>query len=410
MDTMDKNIIFLHPNEIGVHPTVEYLERGGVFSYDKRHLDMMVESIRSIDFLQPILVTPAPEESDKKYLRVAGKLRVEAARALGQTVPCYVREFESEEMLIEAIKSENSKRRWVDVLAIEKETKLIDKLISERAKKAAQNERIALQNIKAILKESGVKQDNMDTIIDYIRSLPSDIQESAARAIGKIIKNISVVEVKKFDSIPDGIKSQIEEGVKKEIMSQVKNEIDNYRNSLENAKSQIKNLEAEKDQLAKQIKKLQANIELKTEEDENSKEVINSLRKKIDELKKEIIDREVKIKNLNTQIYEAQISLKDDLYDLSSKKNTFISIIIDTVITNIRALLEQIKNTLQLMHDPSTTYDDILLVFNKYSKSWGGNVESLHKEILTIMQDLHSKKKKTSDNGDTHTEHAAVMQ
>ena len=84
---MDKSIIFLTPDDIGVHPLIQFLEENGVFKYSQRELDIMVQSVQNIDFLQPILVTPAPEGSDKKYLRVAGKLRVEAARQLGQTVP-----------------------------------------------------------------------------------------------------------------------------------------------------------------------------------------------------------------------------------------------------------------------------------------------------------------------------------
>jgi hypothetical protein len=54
---MDKSIIFLNPDDIGVHPLIQFLEENGAFKYSQRELDIMVQSVQDIDFLQPILVT-----------------------------------------------------------------------------------------------------------------------------------------------------------------------------------------------------------------------------------------------------------------------------------------------------------------------------------------------------------------
>lgn len=74
-----ENFAYLYPSEIGVHPLISYLEENGAFGFRREELDKLVEDVKENDFLQPILVMPAPEGSDKRYLRLAGKMRIMAA-------------------------------------------------------------------------------------------------------------------------------------------------------------------------------------------------------------------------------------------------------------------------------------------------------------------------------------------
>jgi len=104
------------------------MEDEGIVSYTHGELERLIESVQRDGFLQPILVMKG---EDGRYLRIAGKMRVEAARALGCTVPCYIREFSDDTQVVNAAKAENFNRRLWDPVRITKEERAIEKFLSQ---------------------------------------------------------------------------------------------------------------------------------------------------------------------------------------------------------------------------------------------------------------------------------------
>ena len=131
-----ESLIYLHPNDIGVHPVLKYLEENGAFSYTDYDLTRIIASFETIGPLQPILITPASQDSEDgmKWWRVAGKIRIAAAKKVGCKLPCYIRVFESDEEVIRAARYENSIRRHWDIERLRFEDEMIDKLISQSSR------------------------------------------------------------------------------------------------------------------------------------------------------------------------------------------------------------------------------------------------------------------------------------
>ncbi len=202
-----ENFAFLYPSEIGVHSLIAYLEEKGAFGFKKEELDRLVEDVKENDFLQPILVMRAPEGSDKKYLRVAGKMRVEAAKILGQTVPAYIREFDNDDAVLKAAKSENFKRRLWSAERVREEEELIKKILSERT----------IRNYKTLHKlhpelqkmcNQGVFR-HYDGITAVFAKLSMDEQKDIADIINDII-NIKICKpVNDEVKLPDDVKEKI---------------------------------------------------------------------------------------------------------------------------------------------------------------------------------------------------------
>ena len=96
-------LINLRPSEIQAHPTIKFLEENGIFPIGSADIEKMTQSVASKGYLQPIVVT----NIDGTYYRIIGRRRTMVAEKLGMTVPCYVRDFATDDDIIEAWKTEN---------------------------------------------------------------------------------------------------------------------------------------------------------------------------------------------------------------------------------------------------------------------------------------------------------------
>lgn len=312
-------LCYLYPSEIGVHPLISYLEENGAFGFRREELDKLVEDVKENDFLQPILVMPAPEGSDKRYLRVAGKMRIMAAEILGQTVPAYIREFPDDDAVLRAAKSENFKRRLWSIERIREEEELIKKILKERS---LRNYRIANK-----LHPNLQKMCNQGIFRHYegITNIFAKLSLAEQKDIADVIQDVINAKIHKPTNSTDEKTIELPEEIKEKIEKLAEEKLELEEKERQYNRTIIK-LQNEINSLNERIVHLTEKIyEEKSKADDNKEStlIIESLNKQIKDLKTEVYNKEAEINKLRNELYEAYQKTEGQKTDWIKKSKFF---------------------------------------------------------------------------------------
>jgi ParB-like chromosome segregation protein Spo0J len=378
-----ENFAFLYPSEIGVHPLIAYLEEKGAFGFKKEELDKLVEDVKENDFLQPILVMPAPDGSDKKYLRVAGKMRVMAAETLGQTVPAYIREFYDDDAVLKAAKSENFKRRLWSIEKIHEEEKLIKKIMSERSIRSYKTSRKLHPDLQKMC-DHGVFR-HYDGITSVFAKLSLDEQKDIADVI-QMLRNVKIHsnKVDKNDAVelPDEIKEKLKKLAQEKLEFEEKER--KYNRTITDLQDEINRLNENIIRLTEKMYEEKN----RTERDEESSPVIESLGKQIKDLKTEIYNKESEIKNLKNELYEAYQKTEFQKDEIRSERIKFMFDAINKATNDIKELLALVEREVSNFFATSKYEKDTVLVVNdKIVKMWK-TVDKERQKINSVIDQL----------------------
>ncbi len=391
MEEFTREFLYLSPKEIGVHPVLKYFEENGAFSYTDHELTRLVASFQVIGPLQPILITPADEnEEGVNWWRVAGKLRIAAAKKVGCNIPCYIRKFASDEEVVRAARYENSIRRHWNMDRLNSEDELIDKLMSQRSRSRLKNTKQLHPGWHKLMKSGLIRHRQDDSLITQLKELDYEVQE----ALTDIYENIMSIKVSKGDKEPEeaGINQAAIEKVKKEF----EEEIAGYNKKNKELLTAVKRLQEE-------IEEIQQS---KSKSDElNHDQLAARYEKRIAALRTEKHEKEAEITRLKSELYNAhqKFTVESDLVRGERFKHiaSDLSILADSTLTRLEQLTRAITITLRGEGIPATK--DTILVLNdqieKFAEKFSKQVSVLKSNIINQLNHQSEEPKyNISDN------------
>ncbi|MBE0427229.1 MAG: ParB N-terminal domain-containing protein [Nitrospirae bacterium] len=380
-----ENFAFLYPSEIGAHPLIAYLEEKGAFGFKKEEIDKLVEDVKENDFLQPILVMPAPDGSDKKYLRVAGKMRVMAAETIGQTVPAYIREFPDDDAVLRAAKSENFKRRLWSIEKIHEEEKLIKKILSERSIRSYKTSRKLHPDLQKMCNQGVFR--HYDGITNVFAKLSLDEQKDIADVI-QCLKDAKIrsgsAKGESFE-LPDEIKEKLEKLAQEKLEFEEK-EL-KYNKTVTELQDEINRLNENIIHLTEKMYEEKS----KAEKDEEFSLVIESMKNQMKNLRTEVFNKEAEIQNLKNELYEAYQKTEGQKDDIRSERIKFMFDAINKAGNDVKELLALVEREVSNFFATSTYTKDTVLVLNdKIVKMWK-TIDKERQLINSIVDQLLEK-------------------
>jgi len=207
-------------------------------NFDKRNLEDLVESIRSLGVIQPITVR---KKDDGTYELISGERRFRASTIVGKTnIPAYVRLANDQEMLEMAL-VENIQRQDLDAIEIALSyQQLIDeiKLTQEELSKRVGKDRSSITNYLRLLKldpiiQTGIR-DGMISMGHGRALMAIEDIELQFEVYEKIVKdNLSVRETEKLiKAIKNGEQTGLNTKEKVELPTMYKTAMDNFQQRL----------------------------------------------------------------------------------------------------------------------------------------------------------------------------------
>lgn len=167
--------------------------------FDEGKHQELVESIRRVGVLQPVLVVPDPEEDGAHYLLVAGERRVRAAREAGLTeIPAVLKELTPQE-IVEVMLVENLHRQDLDAI---EEADGYRRLIDECGYTQQQ-----------VAERVGVSQPQVANRLRLLR-LPETVQDSISRQILSAGHGLALL---KLEAAPEMQRKAAESWVENEV-------------------------------------------------------------------------------------------------------------------------------------------------------------------------------------------------
>ncbi len=372
-------LINLDPNEIAPHPVIAYLESHGVFPIGSADIDKMAESVAATGgFLQPIVVTPDPS-SPGKYNRIIGRRRTETAKRLSMSIPCYIRNFSSDEEIINAWKTENFVRAQYTTVQQLTETERIQRIWSKRTSGRIKNAQKCVPELQELI-EKGVFQMRKDEdLIAALSSQPIDIQQLIATAYN----NATVVKTE--------FKEQIKEIVKD---PELKKELQERNDEIANLESKLKELNEKLGAEVKKSTKLKTSnekLEAAVAESGNGSEESKRLEEVYihnqDLLKAEIKDKEKLIKELEQKNLNALQQVAGKIHDTLIKQTNHIHILTKRLLSETTATMTLIKDEIKALKcEPEVKEHQLVMK------------DSLDKAKILINKDFEAIDKLLSDS------------
>lgn len=389
MEEFTREFLYLSPKEIGVHPVLKYFEENGAFSYTDHELTRLVASFQVIGPLQPILITPADEnEEGFKWWRVAGKLRIAAAKKAGCNIPCYIRKFASDEEVVRAARYENSIRRHWDMDRLNSEDELIDKLMSQRSRNRLKNTRQLHPGWHKLMK-SGLIRHYDDSLITQLKELDYELQE----ALSDIYENIMSIKVSKGDKESEeaGIKQAAIEEVKKKF----EEEIAGYNKKNKELLSAVMRLQEEIEEMKQSKSKL---------DEVNHDQLAARYEKRMAALRTEKHEKEAEITRLKNELYNAHQKFTAESDLVRGERFKYIAsdlnILADSTLTRLEQLTRAITITLKGEGIPATK--DTILVLNdqieKFAEKFSKQVSALKSSIINQLNHQHHQREEPKYN------------
>lgn len=370
-----KDLVHLDPNILKAHPIIQQFEDEGIFSYSPGEMDRLTESVQKDGFLQPILVTP---DGNGGYHRIAGKMRVEAAKSLKCSVPAYVRHFPDEQSVISAAKAENFRRRLWDPARVMKEEQAIEKLLSRWTKKRIASVKKLHPSLLELCKKGVLRHRADERLIEDLKTLSMEAQQNIAAAITEVIET-------KMTAGKNTAKDRDSQGM------------DKARKELEEITQKYKNLE---DKYSEDTERLEAEIQrlenlLKEEKQyDPDSPVIESWRKEVKKLKEELSAKEGDLNKLRRELNDAVTAQSRPADDLMDQRAKLILDATDKLFDDINSGLKT-----YIQHIDRTINDlpkDTLIVSNdKLGKLWKlieTNKQKISSVILKRLEALEPEK------------------
>jgi len=372
---MERELVHLSPGDIEPHPIIKEMEDEGIFSYTPGELERLIESVQRDGFLQPILVMKG---EDGRYLRIAGKMRVEAARSLGCTVPCYIREFSDDTQVVNAAKAENFNRRLWDPVRMTKEERAIEKFLSRQSQKRIKNVRKLSPRMQEFVKQGVLKIRADDALIEDLKALSFDTQDKIADIIEEIKNTVITKHDKRYD-----IKAEVEKATAE------------FKKAEEKYKEEISKLKKEVMETEKRIAEGARNsIDVD--------KVVESWQKRVKALQTELSEKEHEINRLREEVYNQYSITNRDNEEIASRGTMVLLNATSSATNNIKSIIETYIKDLPGMLEPDFITKDTVLVFHDYwlklwkqiDKHYGPTIAGMvHEKIVSI------EAKEAKDNG-----------
>ncbi len=380
---MESELINLFSKEIGVHPIIAYLEKEGAFNYKENELRALIESVKRDGFLQPILVTPAPEpEKDKKdgnspkYLRIAGKMRVLAAEQVGCTVPCYIRVFSSDDEVVSAAKNENFTRRLWDRQRIMDEESLIMKLLSKRTQHRVKNVNKLHPRLGELFKKGLLKYRSDDDLTADFSRLSYEAQESLVETINSILSSKTI----KYEDSPK-LKEEIRKITEEKLLLEAR----------------VKELTLEEDALKGQIAQLEGKLTqyyASAQETTDQNEVVKSYIRQVADLKTQLTKKEVELKEAKNEAYAIHEKQTEQAYILNEKRVEYMLNFMERLHKNISQSFTELEQEVSGYITAGGSKDALLVVLDhaeKIFKAFGTYRKTFMDKISKALDEFKSE-------------------
>jgi len=391
---MERELVHLSPGDIEPHPIIKEMEDEGIFSYTPGELERLIESVQRDGFLQPILVMKG---EDGKYLRIAGKMRVEAARSLGCTVPCYIREFSDDTQVVNAAKAENFNRRLWDPVRMTKEERAIEKFLSQRSQKRIKNVRKLSPRMQEFVKQGVLKIRADEALIEDLKVLSFDAQDK----IANIIEEIKNAVITKYSEKPDA-KVEIEKAIRAGVEARVGKIAAEFRETEEKYQEEISKLRERLEQTNVVISQHKSNSV-------DVDKVVESWQKRVKALQTELSEKEHEINRLREEIYNQYSTANRDNEEIASRGTRVLLNATSIATNNIKSIIETYIKDLPEMLEPDFITKDTVLVFHDYwlklwkqiDKHYGPTIARMvHEKIVSIEAKAEqTREMEAKDNG-----------
>lgn len=366
MEVKEGQIIYLSPEKLlnNPHPAIVILEQNEIFQIREEDIQKLMVSISQMDILQPVLVT---EENGEIY-RVAGKKRVLAAKKVGiDTVPCYIRKFQSEEEIIQAWTEENF----------------------ARTNYTASEQMILKEKINQLMR----KKEEISPIIENI-----------AQKLSLDSKAISVL--KDMPSLTEKINEILSRSKEKEIIEKVvKEKVVDEKTIAEKEKlaEELRKAQEEKNQLIKKIEnlkdtimELEERLEEKTRKNENKSNNTEEIERLQTELQNAIKSKqflELKLKEKDTIIAEKErdkLKMYEELIkEIEVANNQMFKhaeVLIDSLILDADKTLRKIENAIEYIN----SRESLQVLLDNFQKSKENLIKKLEATKNVIVNKFSS--------------------
>lgn len=384
-------LIYLQPDEIGVHPVIKYLEEGGVFPYTDYELQRIVASFKEIGPLQPILITPASQENGDgiKWWRIAGKLRIAAAKKIGCNLPCYIRSFASDEEVVQAARYENFIRRHWDPDRILSEGENIAKLMSKRSSYyRCKNVKQIHPDFQALLK-SGAFKHYEDSFITALKDLDYEFQESLAQAFDSVVKI-------KFSRGEGDYESEAKQAVAEKLKKEYQQEIINYTDKIKQLVQMVERLKAELDSVRKEKEAI-------SETTTDVSDVVDRYEQRVATLRAEKHQKEAEIQQLKSEVYNAHKKYSEESDIVRGERFRHISNDLNVLADSTVARMEQITRALSIIFNSDSvplSKDAVLVLhdqMDKFLERFNRQMNKTKSDIVALLKRYETKNKPAED-------------
>ena len=372
-------LINLRPSEIQAHPTIKFLEENGIFPIGSADIDKMTQSVASMGYLQPIVVT----NIDGTYYRIIGRRRTMVAEKLGMTVPCYVRDFATDDDIIEAWKTENFVRAHYTTIQMLKETEKIQHIWSRRTKNRVEKAQKCCPEMQKLI-EKGVFQMRTDEdIIGSIGALPVEIQKAIVSGFenSTVVKTEYKNKIKKVVLDPE-LKEQIEEQIER---------IENLQQELAKKEKSVAALKVEK-------KELEKTLETHGNDSAEIKRLLEVNARNTETQRKELMAKDKEISDLKIQQHKAHEDLIQKIQNIFSKQTKHIYQLATRLTKETDATINLLKDEISGLDQDDPARKEHLLVIQDSLNKAKDAINKKFEAISKVISDNLIKIDKASNN------------